>query len=198
MKKLFSLVALAAFFALSGCSSKLMDPVVSQQVTPQGEEASITFFRSSMLGGMVQAPIAEEIPLADLQLVGICSTDTKVRHIVTPGQHIYVVGGESGSLLEAEVAPGMNYYVRVTPRFGWAKARFEMVAVSPEELASPEVQKEIRGCVLVSPNKTAEKWFAENKKSMKDKWQTAKIKFQTREDTSKNILPSSYVVLELY
>ena len=99
MKKIFRLgVMLALLLSLTACSSKLMDPILEQQQpVPQGNEASITFFRTSSFGGIIQAPIAEETA-SGLELVGISSMDTKIRHVVAPGKHIFVVGGESGSL----------------------------------------------------------------------------------------------------
>ena len=122
MKKIFRLgVMLALLLSLTACSSKLMDPILEQQQpVPQGNEASITFFRTSSFGGIIQAPIAEETA-SGLELVGISSMDTKIRHVVAPGKHIFVVGGESGSLLDADLAPQKHYYVKVSPGFGWGK-----------------------------------------------------------------------------
>ena len=198
MKKLFICFALLAMTVLSGCSSKLMTPVTSQPVVPHGEEASITFFRPSMFGGGVQAPIAEEKNSGMVELVGICSTDTKIRHVVEPGRHVFVVGGESASLLIAEAAPGMNYYVRVSPRFGWWKARFEMVPVSPEDLAKEKVRKEIKECVLVSPNESAAAWFIDNKTSMENKLKIAKDKIHSGKDLSRYVMPKIYGIDRLY
>ena len=192
MKKIAILMAVLSVILLSGCSSKLMDPVYMEQVRPHGEESTVTFFRSSILGGSVQAPIAEEIRANDLSLVGICSTDTKIRHVVTPGKHRFVVGGESGSLLEANVAPRKHYYVRVSPRLGWVKARFAMEAITPEELATEKVRKEIQDCALVTPNADADRWFLNNKASMLKKLNTAKSKFKNDEDASEHILLPFY------
>lgn len=199
MKKTFlpGLVLLLMLF-LTACSSKLMDPLLDhQQPAPQGNESTITFFRTSMFGGMTQAPIAEETP-SGLELVGISSTDTKIRHIVAPGKHIFVVGGESGSLLEADVAPQKHYYVRVSPWIGWAKPRFDMVAISPQELETPDVQKKIRECTPVSPNDAAKQWFLESKASMQEKLRIAKEKFRARKDPMEHTLPASYGITELY
>lgn len=183
---------------LSACSSKLMDPMLEQQQpVPQGNEASITFFRTSSFGGMIQAPIAEETA-SGLELVGISSMDTKIRHVVAPGKHIFVVGGESGSLLAADLAPQRHYYVKVSPGFGWGKTRFTMVPVPPQDLDAPGMQKEIRECTPVSRNDKAAQWFLENKRSMEDKLRTAKEKFQARKDPAEYTLPASYGITELY
>ena len=199
MKKIFRLgVMLALLLSLTACSSKLMDPMLEQQQpVPQGNEASITFFRTSSFGGMIQAPIAEETA-SGLELVGISSMDTKIRHVVAPGKHIFVVGGESGSLLDEDLAPQKHYYVKVSPGFGWGKARFTMTPVPPQDLAAPGMQKEIRECVPVSKNDKAAQWFFENKDSMTEKLRTAKEKFQARKDSSEYTLPASYGITELY
>lgn len=199
MKKypLLALMLVLSLF-LTACSSKLMDPMLEQQQPiPQGDEASITFFRTSSFGGMIQAPIAEETA-SGLELVGIASTDTKIRHVAAPGKHIFVVGGESGSLLDANLAPQKHYYVKVSPGFGWGKTRFTMVPVPPQDLSAPGMQEEIRECTPVSKNDKAAQWFLENKSSMEDKLRTAKEKFQARKDPAEYTLPASYGITELY
>lgn len=197
MRKVFISISIMLLAVLSGCSSKMMDPVLIPDI-PQDKQASITFFRTSLFGGTVQAPIAEEVQDGNLNLVGICSTDTKIRYFVSPGRHIFVVGGESGSLLEAEIAPNMNYYVRVVPRIGWFKNRFEMVGVTPQDLATQNVQEEIKKCTLVKPNEAADQWFVNNQESMKNKLQAAKEKFQKRSDSSRYVLPENFGISEVY
>lgn len=197
MRKLFILLTVLAMAALTGCSSKLMDPMLDPGIESYAGQSTITFYRPSAFGGAVQAPLGVEIRTDDLALVGISSTKTKIRHVVEPGDHVFVVGGESGSLLKASILPNKHYYVKVSPRFGWAKARFALMAVTPEELMNTEIQ-ELSKCVLVVPNVDADKWFLENKRSMLDKLRVAKEKFGKDENKAEHTLLPEHGVNMLY
>ena len=147
---------------------------------------------------MVQAPLAVEIRTGDLKFVGISSSKTKIRHIIEPGEYAFVVGGDSGSLLRASILPNKHYYVKVSPRIGWWKARFALIAVTPEELMTPDVQKDLFSCTLVIPSATADVWFINNKKSMLDKLAVAKKKYTEDENRAEHTLRPEYGVDILY
>ncbi|MCH5277143.1 MAG: hypothetical protein J1E80_04825 [Desulfovibrionaceae bacterium] len=167
------------------------------QETLDDNTACVIFYRSSSLGGAIQAPIVEYID-EDVKFIGISSYNKKIRFITTPGEHIFVVGGESGSVLKADIAPKMNYYVRVSPYMGWAKARFDLKAVKFDELNDNKVKEKISKCVLVAPNDKAEIWFEKNKRSMKEKTVLGLEKFEGRKDKSQFILNQEDGIPSLY
>lgn len=174
MKKLFMLVLLA--LAMSGCASKLMSPAFNSSQPTTGDDASIIFFRTSSLGGTVQAPVAEYVN-GSVKFVGILSTDTKVRYILPAGEHDFVVGGESSSFLRADVAPGKYYYVRVEPRMGFFKARFKLVPMTADALKEARLQNSITNAKMVSVNASGNEWFAEHKADMLAKYNSALADF---------------------
>lgn len=154
---------------LTGCASPLMSP--TDLASPTEDQAVITFYRNVFVGSAIQAPIAEEVG-DDVSFVGISSKDTKIQHVVAPGKHRYVVGGESSHLLEADVEAGKSYYAKVDPRMGWLKARFHLVAQKGED--SEDAMKTVAKLNCVAPNEEGQKWFENHRKSMLNKLRKAK------------------------
>jgi len=184
-------------FSLVGDGSKLMPPVVQAQEKLSSEQSSITFFRTSAVGAAIQAPIAEMVG-SELEFVGIAFVDTKIRQIVAPGKHVYVLSGESGEIVEATLAPGKNYYVRMEPHMGFMKARFAGVSIPPTELLTDEVQKQLEDCVHVASNSEADKWFVANKETLLKKFNSGMKKWE-KENTKKNaIVLENHGVDEIY
>jgi hypothetical protein len=153
----------------TGCASQYMQPVVhspsSSQLSP--EQSAIVFFRDTSFGGAIQAPIAEGINDSNVSFVGIVSANTKFLHKTTPGQHLYVVGGESTNLLFADLEPQKFYYVRVEPKFGVWKARFKFEPIRQGGVS--ELADVLGGCKWVAPNTESQAWFADNRASMRAK-----------------------------
>ena len=152
------IIAIISAVVLSGCVS-FSTSVTDQQITPQGEEATITFFRSSYLGFLTTCLVVEETNHDDVKLVASLDPGEKIRNIVAPGKHVFLVEGESPDLLEVNVAPKMNYYVRVSPRLGFMQRRYKFIALSPEKLSTKNIQNEINVCSLAEPNDRAKKYF---------------------------------------
>lgn len=194
MKKFLSIFLLGIMLVTSGCASKLMNPVNEGYTTVQDNKANVIFFRSSSFGGAIQAPIAEDASNG-VNFVGISSMDTKIQYKVEPGEHTFVVSGESAQIVKGVLAANKNYYVRISPRIGVWKARFHPNVVTPEELAKESVQKEIRNCKLVAPNTLGQDWFAEHRMDLIEKLRVGKEKFDGDKD---QIILENYGVDQLY
>lgn len=155
------LTLLISIFVFAGCSSKHMDIITEDMAT-------ITFYRYSSFGGSIQAPIAE-LTNNGLKFVGILSVDTKIRKVVTSGKHKYVVGGESGHLLEAKFIAGKHYYVEIEPKAGTWKANFKFLPISPKELETEKIRERIKATNYISINESGKQWFIRNKSSLSQK-----------------------------
>jgi hypothetical protein len=153
----------------TGCASQYMQPVVhspsSAQLSP--DQAAIIFFRDTSFGGAIQAPIAEGTVDNNVLFVGIVSANTKFLHKTTPGQHLYVVGGEGANLLFADLEPQKFYYVRIDLKMGLWKARFKFEPV--RQGGTGELADDLADFKWVAPNTESQAWFADNKASMQDK-----------------------------
>lgn len=159
---------------LYGCSSSHMADVAPADMSEfvAEEESAIVFLRATNFGGAIQAPVVE-VGNEGPEFVAIVSAAKKIMHRTSPGEHVFVIGGESSGALKAELSPGKIYYVHVEPKMGLWKARFVMVPVKPGELATESFRKDLGWCKWSKPGPSAGVWFEENRASMAEKAQEA-------------------------
>ena len=151
MKALKSIfIVLCIGLAFNGCASKYMQPVDSERelsYEPSESEAVIIFMRPSAFGGAIQSSVFD-VTNGDNILVGIVSSKAKVAHKTAPGEHTFMVVGESADFMGAEVEAGKKYYALVTPRFGAWKARFSLKPIHKDELESDKLWNGSAAAVL--------------------------------------------------
>lgn len=159
---------------LSGCQSTLMEPVAEQaQTNAQAGNAQVIFMRSAFVGQAIQASVYD-VTSGTPEFIGIVSNDTKVSHMVSPGEHMFMVVGESADFLKANVAEGKTYYSVVTPRMGFWKARFSMHPVRNDETAkfkygSKDFNEMLADSKFVKSGPKAEQWALKNANSISSK-----------------------------
>ena len=100
-------------FLLAGCSGKTW-VAASDPVLVDENHAVITFAKSSRKGREFFMIWEEE------KFVGMLTPGIYIRHKVKPGRHVYIAHyGNKWALLEADLAAGREYLVRVhMPPFG--------------------------------------------------------------------------------
>jgi hypothetical protein len=159
-------VALLAALALSvsACAGtiKNMHEVApgSPEPKPAPGKALIIFMRPSGFGYAFQSSVFA-MKDKNPEFVGILAAKAKVAWQVDPGQHLFMVVGESGDFMTAEVEPGKTYFALVTPRMGMWKARFSLAPVSAESLGSQEFAGWLSDCRWVEKEQTSEAWYRE-------------------------------------
>src|SRR6266850_657853 len=91
---------------------------------PSPGKALIYFVRTQNLGGAISVQL-----VADRKPLGWTRRKTFIAYECDPGKHEFASVSEGGALLDAEVLPGMIYYVQVAIHMGFARARshFEVV-----------------------------------------------------------------------
>jgi hypothetical protein len=122
--------------AASGCgagSVKHMRSVPNVNLTAAANEAVVVFLRPAGRGNMDQASIFDVTPDQPSHLVGLVASKRKVAFRTTPGDHLFMVVGESADFMHADLAPGRLYYVRVGPRYGVLEARFSLEPIHFDE-----------------------------------------------------------------
>jgi len=103
-----------------------MEPITEQVSTNVNEGTSrIVFMRSAFVGQAIQASVFE-IVNGTPEFIGIISNDTKVTFDTSPGEHLFMVVGESADFLKANLTETKTYYSIVSPRIGFWKARFSL------------------------------------------------------------------------
>jgi len=127
------IMTLGFVILLAGCQSTLMEPVTQQVATNVEQDTSrVVFMRSAFLGQGIQASVFE-IKDGVPDFIGIISNGTKVTFDTTPGEHMFMVVGESADFLKADLTEGKTYYSVVSPRMGFWKARFSLHPVRNTE-----------------------------------------------------------------
>ena len=175
MKKIvYALVALALAIGFSGCAGKVKRMDVAPEGkgidAPQSGKSKVVFMRPSGMGYAVQSSVFE-IKNSEPSIVGIVAAKTKVAYDLDPGEHLFMVVGESADFMSATLEADKTYYALVTPRMGWWKARFSLKPVHAGELSSDEFKTWFDDCQLVELSKDTEAWAKENSESIQQKYE---------------------------
>ena len=158
------------FILLTGCASSRMKPVSEAQApyVPAAGETQVIFMRPSFLGGAIQSSVFDVTDNKD-ELIGIVSAGTKVRHVTQPGEHLFMVIGESADFMRAYLDPGKTYYALVTPRMGFWKARFSLKPVRRGELDGETFKSWDKSTTFVENTEQSHQWARDNRDSISTK-----------------------------
>ena len=149
----------AAMLGLGACTSSRMTaiPEPAAVAAPQPDKATVVFYRSSAFGGAVQSSVFD-VTSDPPAFVGIVSTGMKLAYVVPPGQHRFMVIGESADFMDAQLLPKRTYYALVAPRFGVWKARFSL---RPRAAGDDETQQEVASCKWYDNTPDSRQWAQE-------------------------------------
>ena len=187
----FRFLALLPILALTGCATRYMSP--AEPARPADGKAVITFYRKTVLDAdFTQAPIVEKTR-DSIKLVGISSTGTKIQHEVTPGEHTFAVGGESGHFMKATVEAGKSYYVHVAARMGFWKVRYKLLAQKGEDIsAAADNSLTIK---TVRNNDSAALWFRNHKESLEGKYAHAAASYARKPEAPFTLEPEDGILI---
>ncbi len=165
-------ISLVLILFLSGCagSVKNMEAVSSENIvtTPESGKSLVVFMRPSGFGFGIQSSVFE-VKGNDLQLAGIVAAKKKVTYQVNPGEHLFMVVGESADFMSANLEADKTYYALVTPRLGLWKARFSLEPVHYDETKSTEFADWLNSCEWVKISLESESWVNSNLDSIQTK-----------------------------
>lgn len=186
-----AMLFVTVLFLLSGCagSSSHMKEVSANAVNiaPSGQEAAIVFMRPSGLGFAINSSVFD-IEGDTNTFVGIVSAKRKIVYTTSPGQHMFMVIGESADFMQADLQAGKTYYALVTPRMGAWKARFSLKPVSKTELSSPEFKEWTDSCTYTENTDSSYYWAKDNAPSIQAKKIDYLPKWQGKSDADKPFL----------
>ena len=129
----------------------------------------MVFMRPSGMAFGVQSSVFE-VTGQTPELVGILAAKAKVVHAVPPGKHLFMVVGESGDFMSADLAAGKTYYALVEPQVGNWKARFSLAPVTREMIGTEGFEDWFDDCRLVERSPAAKTWALENATSIRAKY----------------------------
>ncbi len=166
------LVLFGLLMSLAGCAGKTkhMIAMPSDQIktSPAAGKSMIIFMRPSTVGFAIQSSVFE-VKDEEVFLAGIVAAKKKVAYELEPGEHLFMVVGESADFMSANLEADKTYYALVTPRIGMWKARFSLRPVNSAELSSSEFTEWIKECEWVMKSSESEEWASSNMESIQEK-----------------------------
>lgn len=165
MKRLIALLSSLVMLAMLGGCVATSSYMTKANVTPQptSDKALVIFMRPSRYGGGIQASVYDTSPGAN-QFIGIVSAKTKIGYLTSPGDHLFMVIGENADFMNADLEAGKAYYVLVSPRMGFWKARFSLLPIHNDASAkystkSPDFAEWQQETSFVRTTPGAEAWY---------------------------------------
>ncbi|MEW5802673.1 MAG: hypothetical protein AB1847_11295 [bacterium] len=173
MKNYFRFIVvmiIALFFAGCAGSSKYMKLVPDYDTShlPGDNKSLVVFMRPSGMAYAIQSSVFDATEGED-KLVGIVPAKKMVAYETDPGEHLFMVVGESADFMKADLESGKTYYALVTPRMGAWKARFSLYPVHKDELSSDKFKDWQRGCEYVENTDSSYNWARQNSRSIQAK-----------------------------
>jgi hypothetical protein len=173
MKNYFRLTLIMIISLLfAGCagSSQYMKLVPDYDTShlPKDNQSLVIFMRPSSIGFAIQSSVFD-ITKGENKLVGIVPAKKMVPYETEPGEHLFMVVGESADFMKANLESGKTYYALVTPRMGVWKARFSLYPVNKEELASDKLKNWLGDCKYTENTDGSYDWAGKNAKSIQAK-----------------------------
>ena len=175
LKKLFLafITLLLLPLLLFGCTGAVrhMEAVATSDVVdePESGKSVVVFLRPSRIGYAVQSSVFE-IKDDKPSLVGVVAAKKKVAYQLDPGEHLFMVIGESADFMSATIEANRIYYAIVAPRMGWWKARFSLKPVVKDKLQSAQFNSWLQACKWVKKTPDSERWVNQNMSSIQAKY----------------------------
>ncbi|WP_448564061.1 hypothetical protein [Thalassotalea ganghwensis] len=146
-------------------------PQVNQVI--QKDKAALVFLRASSFDGAMTSSLVQVNEQGESTLVGILGPKEKMIRYVEPGEHTFMVVGESADFMKANVEAGKVYYSIIRPRIGMWKSRFSLTLfkVQPEHedfnINGTNLAKWLNECQYTQPNPQAFTWHKSKANEMK-------------------------------
>ncbi|HVS27869.1 MAG TPA: hypothetical protein VHE58_11360 [Burkholderiales bacterium] len=176
---------------VSGCAGTVKNmrevPAESVTIAPEAGKAMVVFMRPSGLGFAIQSSVFE-IKNNNPALVGIVAAKTKVAYQLDPGEHLFMVVGESADFMSANVLPNKTYHALVTPRIGVWKARFSLKPVHKQELNTSEFKGWLDECKWAEKTTASDSWALGNMDSIQAKQTEYYSKWTAKPEIERPIL----------
>ena len=185
---LYSLALLFVVLVLAGCTGpqKKMEVVTPDRIPsrPEHGKAMVVFMRPSSMGYGFQSSVFE---VRDDQpvLAGILAQKEKLTYQLDPGEHLFMVIGESADFMSADLQAGKTYYALVTPRMGAWRARFSLKPIYGDMIGSPEFNKWAKVCQWVVKTPDADLWAQANMPSIQSKQRSYYQKWMMKHESER-------------
>ena len=146
--------------------------------------AKLVFMRSAFVGQDIDASLFD-VTSGSLDFIGVLSNDTKIAYEVEPGEHTFMVVGETAAFLKTFVAKDETYYAVVEPRMGFLKARFSFYPVRNDatgkfQYNSAKFNDILKKSVFVKSGVRAMQWARKTNNSVNQKFNDYFLNWQAK------------------
>lgn len=165
MTKVFKLLFIGSLISLlSACASNHMTqvPVEEQTTGPEAGKALIHFMRPTSFGGAIQSTLHN----GD-EYIGTISANTRMCYQADPGNHMFMIVGESADFLRAQLLPDKTYYINVAPRMGVWTARFSLRPMNGQ-VPQQQIDEWVNRTQEVVVNEKGERWAEKNQQRVQE------------------------------
>lgn len=184
-KKIRVISLLVLLGVVAGCATSPHLVEVSnpeEYMAPESGKALVVFMRPSSFGGAIQATLYD-----GMDYFATISAQTRVAYQAEPGEHLFMVIGESADFMAAELLPEKTYYALVTPRMGVWKARFSLKPIN-DGFPDEDFQDYLESTRLMRVNPEGEQWAEENRQSIVQKHDEYLAKWNSKPEAEKPML----------
>jgi hypothetical protein len=168
LKLVFVLAALLFFGCAGSVKNMRQIPDEHAAYAPDPDQALIVFMRPSGFAAAIQSSVFELIDDYP-NLIGIVAAKKKVAYNLGPGEHLFMVIGESADFMKADILAGKTYYVLITPRMGAWKARFSLKPIHKNEPDADKLAEWAQECHWVEKTNASDQWADSNMPSIQSK-----------------------------
>jgi hypothetical protein len=151
---------------------------------PKPGKSLVIFMRPSGMGYAVQSSVFKIVNDTP-DLVGIVAAKKQVACEVDPGEHLFMVIGESADFMSADLAPDKTYYAYVTPRMGVWKARFSLAPVTSEERETSTFKDCQSSCQWVELSTESANWASSNVNDIQSKYREYHAKWMSKGESER-------------
>jgi hypothetical protein len=168
MKTLLKSTLTFLFIFLTGyCFAQDTVSVYKAPVPDEGK-AIVVFYRPTPLAPMNRTGVLEIVD-GEPKIVGKLMIHQRYAYQTDPGEHLFMVIGETADFMSANLEAGKTYYAMIIPRTGFWKVRFSFGPIHADGVNEPKIINGINACNWIEYHPDWEKWANENMKSLKKK-----------------------------
>ena len=160
-------------------------PAAAQEIPePEEGKALIIFLRPSKKAKRIKSSVFD-LTSGKSEIIGIASGRTKLAYSTDPGEHLFMVIGESADFMKADLEAGKTYYSTIRVRMGAWKARFSLLPVRQAELDGAEFQEWNSASPLIENREKSAAWAEKHAKSIEKKRTKYFKKWEKKSETEK-------------
>ena len=162
-------VCIGLLFVVGCAGSHMMEvPDAKVRSTPRQTEAMVIFIRPSSMYANHSSSLFD-ITDGTPKFIGILAPWKKIAYPIEPGKHRFMVAarGRRAEFIDARLANGKSYYIRVIPSF-WVGI-FPLEPYRGAELDTPGFSENLKDAAWVTNTPNSRQWAVNNKTSIMNK-----------------------------